>query len=208
MALLHRATVSPSKLELLTDWLPGRSWFPAGLPLERVGSFRFDDPAGQVGVETLLVAAGDGTLLQVPLTYRNAPVDGLERHLVGTAEHSVLGRRWVYDGCADPVWAATLATAVLTGGTQAEELVDTGDGAPAPRDPDVTVRGSGSAGAPVAEVGVPAADDQGPITVVRVAGWELVLARVVGTELTAAHTLTGWWAGGGPVVLAGVTPIG
>src|SRR4051794_16111111 len=150
MALLHRATVSPSKLELLTDWLPSRSWFPAGLPLERVGSFRFDDPAGEVGGETLLVGTGDGTLLQVPLTYRNAPVDGLERHLVGTAEHSVLGRRWVYDGCADPVWAAALATAVLTGGTQAEELVETGDGDLAPRDPDVTVRGSGSAGAAVA----------------------------------------------------------
>lgn len=39
----------------------------------------------------------------------------------------VLDTRWVYDGCADPVWASTLATAILTGGTQAEDLIDRKD---------------------------------------------------------------------------------
>jgi len=34
----------------------------------------------------------------VPLTYRGAPLDGAEDALVGTTEHGVLGRRWVYDG--------------------------------------------------------------------------------------------------------------
>src|SRR5687767_1046232 len=111
MALLHRAEIRPTKLELLAAWLPGRSWYegPAPGDVTRVSAYRFDDPAGDVGIETLLVRAGDGLLLQVPLTYRGAPLDGHDRWLVGTMEHSVLGRCWVYDGCGDPVYAAVLA---------------------------------------------------------------------------------------------------
>ena len=30
----------------------------------------------------------------------------------------------MYDGCGDPVWAATLATAILTGGTQAQMVIE------------------------------------------------------------------------------------
>ena len=92
MALLHRADLTPTKLELLQAWLPTRSWYtgPAAPQLTKVGAFRFDDPAGAVGVETMLVRAGDGPVLQVPLTYRGAPLDGAERWLVGTTEHSVL----------------------------------------------------------------------------------------------------------------------
>ena len=33
--------------------------------------------------------------------------------LVGTMQHSVLGRRWVYDGPQDPVYAAQLLELVL-----------------------------------------------------------------------------------------------
>ena len=47
----------------------------------------------------------DGSVLHVPVTYRAAPVAGADEHLIGTMEHSVLGRRWAYDGCADPVFA-------------------------------------------------------------------------------------------------------
>jgi hypothetical protein len=36
----------------------------------------------------------------------------------------VLGPRWVYDACADPVYAAVLAGAILGGTRQAEELVE------------------------------------------------------------------------------------
>ncbi len=62
-----------------------------------------------MGVETLLVRVGEGPVLQVPLTYRGAPLPGGESALVGTMEHSVLGPRWVYDGTGDPVYVATLA---------------------------------------------------------------------------------------------------
>jgi hypothetical protein len=55
---------------LLGRWLPNQSWFKGniGTDLARVGSFRFDDPDGEVGIETLLVADDDG-VFQVPLTY-------------------------------------------------------------------------------------------------------------------------------------------
>ncbi|MEE3920756.1 hypothetical protein V2I01_28660 [Micromonospora sp. BRA006-A] len=38
--------------------MPGRQWFAgeAGAPVSRVAAYRFDDPAGEVGIETLLVA--------------------------------------------------------------------------------------------------------------------------------------------------------
>ena len=39
----------------------------------------------------------------VPLTYRAAALEGADGALIGTTEHGVLGRRWVYDGIGDPV---------------------------------------------------------------------------------------------------------
>ena len=96
MAILHRATLVPSKLELLEEWLPRQPWFTGSAAgLERVAGYRFDDPAGEVGIETLLVRAPGGPLVQVPLTYRAAPLPDGARWLVGTLEHSVLGTRWV-----------------------------------------------------------------------------------------------------------------
>src|SRR4051812_19501682 len=126
MALVHRAELRPTKLELLSGWLPGRPWYPASTAagLERVASYRFDDPDGEVGVETMLVRAGGGPLVQIPLTYRGAPLPGADAWLVGACEHSVLGPRWVYDGCADPVYAQALATAILTGSGQAAQYID------------------------------------------------------------------------------------
>ena len=62
MALLHGgASLVPSKLELLAAWLPSRPWFTGDASaLEAVGSYRFDDPDGEVGMETHLVRAGEG----------------------------------------------------------------------------------------------------------------------------------------------------
>src|SRR5213080_4022406 len=119
MALVHRATLSPSKQELIESWLPTRSWAAGRRVAGKLAEYRFDDPAGEVGVETILWRTDDGAVLQTPLTYRAAPVADAETYLIGTSEHSVLGHRWVYDGCGDQVWAATLAAAILTGGTQA-----------------------------------------------------------------------------------------
>ena len=205
MALIHKATLSPPKLTLLTAWLPSRPWFTGQgpEPVQPVGAYRFDDPAGEVGVEAHLMRSDDGSVLHVPLTYRSAPLVGAEEFLVGTAEHSVLGTRWVYDGCGDVVWATALTTAVLTGGTQAEELVDV-DGTLEPRQATATVVGSGTSGTPLAEIDAVSCYDEGPTTVVRTDAVELVIARVVGAEVPAPHTLTGSWTGGGPAVLAGV----
>lgn len=120
MAEIHRdATLTPTKLELLSEWIGGQRWYSSkgrAPRLRRLWSWRLDDPAGEVGIETLLVVDTSGDLpvvYQVPLTYRGAPLPGAEEALVGTTEHSVLGRRWVYDGPRDPVYAAQLAQLVM-----------------------------------------------------------------------------------------------
>lgn len=124
MALIYRASLSPTKLELLAAWLPGRPWYIGGADhLELVSAYRFDDPAGAVGIETMLVRSGDGPVHQVPLTYRAGPLLGGEPWLIGTSEHSVLGERWVYDAAGDPVYAAALAAAIISNTGQAEQLV-------------------------------------------------------------------------------------
>lgn len=115
MALFHRATITPSKADLIAGWAPTQRWGPpADASIEVVGAFRFDDPDGLVGMETHLVRAGD-TLLQVPLTYRNEPLAEGEDALVGTTEHSVLGTRWVYDGLGDDRYLIMLAAVTMTG---------------------------------------------------------------------------------------------
>jgi hypothetical protein len=63
MAIFHRATITPTKAELIAEWAPTRPWGPSAADrIEVIGSYRFDDPDGRVGMETHLVAAG-GALL-------------------------------------------------------------------------------------------------------------------------------------------------
>ncbi|MBB5113051.1 hypothetical protein FHU28_002890 [Micromonospora echinospora] len=204
MALLHRAELRPSKLELLAGWLPGRQWFAgeAGAPVSRVAAYRFDDPAGEVGVETLLVRAGDGPVLQVPLTYRGAPLAGADEHLVGVIEHSVLGRRWAYDACGDPVYPPLLAAAVLADAGQAEEYFEV-DGKREARPASMTLTGSRT-GRPVPTGPVSADPGDGGVTVVRVGDVELaVVRRPVPADVPAAGGLAGAWPGQDePVLLA------
>ena len=205
MALVHRATLSPSKQELVESWLPTRPWASGRAVVDKLAEYRFDDPGGEVGVETILWRTDDGAVLQTPLTYRAAPRAGAESHLIGTSEHSVLGHRWVYDGCADPVWAATLAAAILTGGTQAQTYFEE-DGRRVDVPPRMQVRGSGSAGADVPDVtSVDSVTDEGTGTLVRSAGLELVLARVLGSPLEGELLLTGRVGDSGEtLVLAGL----
>ncbi|MBR7839629.1 hypothetical protein KDL01_40635, partial [Actinospica durhamensis] len=126
MAVIHRTTLAPSKLELLTAWLPSRPWYVggAGEPrLANAGGFRLDDPAGEVGIEFIVVtdtAPGRPVTYLAPLTYRAAPLAGAEHALVGTMEHGVLGRRWAYDGVHDPVFVAQLL-ALIEGSVQAQD---------------------------------------------------------------------------------------
>lgn len=206
MALVYpNATLEPSKRELVDAWLPTRPWYDGRAGRKPTGSFRFDDPAGEVGVEGFLWGGEGLSTLLVPLTYRGAPLEGAEEHLVGTTEHSELGRRWVYDGCADPVFVRALVTAVLTGGRGVDHEYDLGEG-PQSAPTNAQVRGTGSASATVPDVGVEGLHDEGPLTVVNAGPLEVVVARVVGTEVEAAETLLVTWKGGEDVAVAGVRP--
>ncbi|MEU2613456.1 hypothetical protein ABZ570_18000 [Micromonospora sp. NPDC007271] len=195
MALLHRAELRPAKLDLLAAWLPTRSWFAgtAGADVTRVATYRFDDPAGEVGIETLLVRAGAGPVLQVPLTYRGAPLPGADQWLVGTTEHSVLGPRWVYDACADPVYPPALAAAVLAGAGQAEEYFEV-DGKREVRPPNMTVTGGSAGGVEPPVVGTPWEVVDGDPTLIRADQLELaVVRRPASAEAPSAACLTGAW---------------
>jgi hypothetical protein len=123
MATIHRTTMVPGKLDLIGDWLPRQPWYRAtGAPptLARAGGFRLDDPAGDVGIEFIFVTdTTDGTTYHVPLTYRGAPLPEAEQGLLGTSEHGVLGRRWIYDAPHDPVAVAQLL-AFLSGEAEAQ----------------------------------------------------------------------------------------
>jgi len=115
MALFHRATITPTKAELISDWAPTQPWGPpADVAIEMIGSYRFDDPDGRVGMEMFLATAGS-TLLHIPLTYREAPLAGAEDALIVEMQHSVLGPRWVYDGVRDPTFTVMLAAVSMTG---------------------------------------------------------------------------------------------
>ncbi|WP_369386968.1 1,4-alpha-glucan branching protein [Streptomyces sp. CG1] len=125
MAIIHRTTLKPTKLELLTDWLPTRPWYHGGPDaplLTKSGGFRLDDPEGEVGIEFMVAtdtSAAEPTAYLVPLTYRGAPLEWAEHALVGTIEHGVLGKRWAYDGCHDPVLVAELLS-LIEGAVQAQ----------------------------------------------------------------------------------------
>jgi hypothetical protein len=130
MSVIHRTTVTPTKLELLADWLPAQSWYAgtAGKPdLAKAGGFRLDDPAGEVGIEFMVVTDSSGAQpvsYHVPFSYRGAPLEGAERGLIGTSEHGVLGRRWIYDGTHDPVLVAQLL-ALLQGRAEPQHQNET-----------------------------------------------------------------------------------
>jgi hypothetical protein len=202
MALLYDATLTPSKMTLVRGWLLDRPWFEGAGKVSKVGAYRFDDPAGEVGMEAFLVRAAEGPVLHVPMTYRDAPLAGADDFLIGNTEHSVLGTRWVYDACGDPVWATALASAVLTGGTEAEQVIEE-EGRMVKYPSSATVRGDGSEDENVPALDSVSAHDDGRTTVVRAGHLELVVVRVVGAEVATPYTLTGRWDGG-EAVLAGV----
>jgi maltokinase len=136
MAIVHKgASLVPTKTELVTEWMPQQRWYhgKGHVPrLRRVGGFRFEDPDGEVGCETLLLAdeaVEPAVVYQVPLTYRPAPLDGAEHALLGTMEHSVLGTRWVYDGPHDPVYVSQLMATILGAGVSDEAQASVGSNA-------------------------------------------------------------------------------
>ncbi|MFD7298635.1 1,4-alpha-glucan branching protein [Streptomyces sp. NPDC059897] len=163
MSIIHRTTLKPTKLELLADWLPKQPWYRgSGTPeLTKAGGFRLDDPAGEVGLEFMAATDASGpepVTYHVPMAYRGAPLEGApDDALIGTVEHGVLGRRWVYDGAKDPVLVREL-TALLQGDVPAH--AQSVDGA---LDPTVHARVTGDGVRPeivrVLEAGSKAPDD-------------------------------------------------
>ena len=121
MATVHDVTLTPGKDDLVLAWVGAQRWYQAKgrTPrLRRLDSWRLDDPAGEVGIETLVYEdlsgadGGPGVTYQVPLTYRGAPLPGADDALVGELDHPVLGHRWVYDAPHDPVYVAQLLALV------------------------------------------------------------------------------------------------
>lgn len=134
MSDIHAATLRPTKPEAVAARVS--SLFGVTVAAEDVrmiASFRFDDPAGDVGCETHIVAVdlperGD-IVVQVPLTYRGAPLEGAPQEaLVTTMDHSVLGRRWVYDAAHDPIYVTELLLSITDAGSAARQFAVADDG--------------------------------------------------------------------------------
>jgi hypothetical protein len=194
LAEIHTtASLSPSKIELVEGWMGAQRWYAAKGQqprLRRLFSWRLDDPEGEVGVETILWRTDDDSVFQTPLTYRAAPLAGAEAHLIGTTDHSVLGQRWVYDGCGDPVWAATLVDTILTGGRQAQMFIEQ-DGRRVDVPPRMQVRGSGGGDSAPQVSSIDGVSDEGAVTVVTADKVEIAVARAVGAPLGKGPHLSG-----------------
>ncbi|MEH0110927.1 hypothetical protein V6N00_14535 [Tersicoccus sp. MR15.9] len=216
MALIYDAELKPGKLEAVAQWLPLQAWYDGDeVPeLTKVAAYRFDDPDGEVGVETLLVSTGDGPVLQVPMTYRAQPLpEGGPASLITTMEHSVLGTRYVYDATGDAVYVRALAAAILDGTGQADQVMD---GASTPMEPTMTVRSDGSlpghsleeADDAAGTLDVQSAEIAGETTVIDAGLMTVtvqhVLDEIADADVTAGQArLLGSWPGHDePVVLA------
>jgi hypothetical protein len=182
VAIIHRqATVTPAKPQLAAAWLDRDGLGGTG-DVEMLGSYRFDDPAGEVGIEALLVRRA-GEVFHLPVTYRGAPLDGAEAHLIATVEHSVLGRRWVYEAAGDPVALACYAAALA--GRQEQAVFELWDGdtvvGQRPHTVTLTVEGDGPANGDVRLFRVPGDTASRPA-----AGRCLVAAWEAGSGVVAA----------------------
>ena len=128
MGIVYNTTMSPTKTELVTSWLVKQEFYTGqGSPkLYAIGGFRLEDPQCEVGIELSIFADHADTsdvIYHVPMTYRDAPLEGAEKSLIGTSEHAILGLRYVYDAAADPVFIAQ-AKALLAGNTVAQHRVE------------------------------------------------------------------------------------
>jgi len=205
MAVHHPAKIFPGKLELLQAWVPHQPWLVGAdaSHLTKLGSYRFDDPAGEVGIETHLLSTVDGQVIQVPLTYRGAPRAAAEVSLITTMTHTTLGDRWIYDACDDPAYVNALVAAILTGGREADLFLATDEGF-VQESVTTHVRGSGALPtSQIPELPAPVAVHEGTTTRIR-ADLALTLLRMP-TVGTAASMLTGTWPGQQtPLLLASI----
>ena len=204
MALFHLATITPTKQELIARWAPTQPWGPSPeSPIKLIGSYRFDEPDGRVGMDLHLATAGE-TVLHVPLTYRDAPLAGADDALITRMHHSVLGERWVYDWLGDPLLIVMLAAVAMTGQGEALGMAVYEDRwyiAPS----DVRISGGGWTGERVAVDRFEPADEDASRVVLCNDRFELTVFRRPAAAPRPAIGLTATWGGQpNPVVLAEV----
>jgi hypothetical protein len=207
MALFHRATLTPTKAEVIEAWAPAQPWGPPDDDaIEVVGSFRIDDPNGRVGMETHLVKAGE-VLFQVPLTYRDEPLVGGDAALISEMQHSALGKRWVYDGLRDPMFVTMFAGVAMTGQGEALGMVvydDRWHVAPS----NVRIHGGGWTQERVAVDGFELRSDDAHASVLQNERFELTVFRRPLPGPAPAIGLRASWDGlAEPVVLAAIRDV-
>ncbi len=123
---MTRPTMTPALSGLLGSWLPRQRWFPvksAEFSFEPAGGLRLEaggpvnaGAGGAAQFEVSIVAVNyptaDGNrtdVVQVPLSFRSAPLAGAESALIGEISGGAGGKagsRWVYDGVHDPAFVA------------------------------------------------------------------------------------------------------
>jgi len=179
MAVVYRATLTPSKPEFLESWLDRQPWAGSGA-IEVLGSYRFDDPEQRVGVESFLVRRA-GQVLHVPVTYRDAPLETADAQLVATVDHSVLGKRWIYAAETDPVGLGCFARALTGEQQQATHEIYSGDEYLGVDEPEVRLR---------REAGESSSREQPRV------------AHVLDDSLDGAERLVASWSGGEAIIAA------
>lgn len=192
MAQIYNAELSPSKNQVLATVLGTDE-----ADIEKLASYRFDDPAGQIGMEVHIVRTPDGSVLQVPLVYRPEPLeDAEEDELITTMEHSVLGTRYVYLGMSDPVFAEALDVTISEERSVAEQFLVDGDTQTPITEGLATVTGTGEIELEEEE------DDENLIGVLELFA-ELDLEGLSEEEANQPGQLIGTWEGQDtPVLLA------
>jgi hypothetical protein len=143
-------------------------------------------------------------LFQIPLTYRDEPLEGAEDAFITQMEHSVLGTRWVYDGLRDPRFVTMLAAVALTGQGESLGMVQV-DGRWFIAPSNVRLHGGGWTQDRVPVDGFELASDEETASVLRNDRFELTVFRRPDLGPRPRIGLTASWAGlGGEVVLADV----
>ena len=127
--------ISSDLEHLLVRWLPRQRWMPGlGVPagaepditpqsVVRIAEVA-DPHAGTVQCLLVVLAVrgpASRTRLCVPLTVRTVEDHALRPHLIGTVDDLLLGRTFVYDGAADPVFVLALADAIRDSRSSAVE---------------------------------------------------------------------------------------
>jgi hypothetical protein len=121
-------------------------------------------------------------------------------------QHSVLGPRWVYDACADPVFVATAIDAISTGAREAALELRRADGTVIARKSSASAHGAGSGDVPQVDAAAPVrATDTADCTIVHADSVTLAVARRIGAILPPGPALTGSFAGGNDLLLATVS---